>query len=34
MYSAIPRLAEDIASGRAEDSRLFHKKVAQSAIFL
>ncbi|MFP4437575.1 MAG: hypothetical protein ACLFVO_10030 [Chloroflexaceae bacterium] len=34
MDQAIPRLAGDIASGRAEDSWLFHKKVAQSATFL
>jgi hypothetical protein len=34
MDQAIPHLAGDIASGRAEDSMLYHKNVAQSAIFL
>jgi hypothetical protein len=34
MYPAIPRLAGDIASGRAEDSYLFHKNVALRATFL
>jgi hypothetical protein len=31
---AIPRLAGDIASGRAEDSSFFHKHVAQHATCL
>ncbi|MFP4435837.1 MAG: hypothetical protein ACLFVO_01185 [Chloroflexaceae bacterium] len=34
MHQAIPHLAGDIASGRAEDPILFHKNVAQSATFL
>jgi len=31
MYPAIPRLAGDIASGRAEDSMLVHKTFARCA---
>ncbi|MFP4437848.1 MAG: hypothetical protein ACLFVO_11430 [Chloroflexaceae bacterium] len=34
MYPAIPRLAGDIASGRAKNSMLFHKNVALCATFL
>jgi hypothetical protein len=34
MYQAIPRLAGDIASGRAENPILFHKHVALCATCL
>jgi hypothetical protein len=34
MQQAIPRLAGDIAAGRAEDPILLHKKFAQGANFL
>ncbi|MFP4438692.1 MAG: hypothetical protein ACLFVO_15735 [Chloroflexaceae bacterium] len=32
-YQAIPRLAADIASGRAEDTRSFSQKFSQSENF-
>jgi hypothetical protein len=34
MDQAIPHLAEDIASGMAESSMLFHKDSAHGATFL